>query len=97
MAERRSYLMLRITDGNLLNETAILHLEGEVIGPWVLELRRSCERWLASGRSLILDLAEVSFIDRNGIALFQELMSREVKLINCSPFLIEQLKAAISG
>jgi ABC-type transporter Mla MlaB component len=89
--------MLRITDGNLSNEAATLHLEGEVMGPWVLELRRSCERWLASGHSLILDLAEVSFIDRNGIALFQELMSRQVKLINCSPFLIEQFKAATSG
>lgn len=88
--------MLKITDQNLSDEGATLHLEGEVIGPWVMELRRSCEQGLASRHRLILDLAGVSFIDRNGIALIQELMNHQVRLINCSPFLTEQLKAAMS-
>jgi ABC-type transporter Mla MlaB component len=88
--------MLKITDGQLSDQTATLHLEGEVLGPWVLELRRACEQWLADHHQLILDLAGVSFIDRDGIALFQELMNHQVRLINCSPFLTEQLKAVMS-
>jgi ABC-type transporter Mla MlaB component len=87
--------MLKITDQNLSDASATLRLEGEVIGPWVMELRRSCEARLESGRRLILDLAGVSFIDRNGMALFRELMTHEVQFINCSPFLTEQLKAAM--
>ena len=72
----------------------ILRLEGRVIGPWVDELRRSCEPVLASGARLTLDLFEVSFIDRDGIDLFRSLREREVALTNCSPFVAEQLKAS---
>jgi ABC-type transporter Mla MlaB component len=88
--------MLKITDQNSSDDGTTLHLEGEVIGPWVMELRRSCEQELERGRRLILNLAGVSFIDRHGLALIQELMTYQVQLINCSPFLTEQLKAALS-
>jgi ABC-type transporter Mla MlaB component len=63
-----------------------------MIGPWVVEVRRCCEEFLAKGRRLALDLANVSFVDRDGIVLLQELVGRRVALVNCSPFLVEQLK-----
>jgi len=88
--------MLRISERCLSNQAAALRLEGRVIGPWVLEARRSCEKFLAHGRRLTLDLAEVSFVDRDGIALLRELMGRQVTFVNCSPFLTEQLKEDVS-
>ena len=84
--------MLRITEENLNGKAARVRLEGQVVGPYVMEVRRSCEKLLNNGRSLALDMGDVSFVDRNGITLFKELISRHVSLVNCSPFLTEQLK-----
>jgi hypothetical protein len=46
------------------------------------------------GASPTLDLADVSFADRQGIVLLKELKSRHVALVNLSPFLALQLQDA---
>ena len=46
---------------------------------------------VGTGR-LVLDFAEGSFIDADGVALFRELTARRVLVTNCSPFVAEQLK-----
>ena len=89
--------MLKITPVANGTDAPILRLEGVVIGPWVEELRRSCEGILAASEWLTLDLTSVSFIDREGIELFRTLRSRHVVLSNCSRFVQEQLKASIAG
>jgi ABC-type transporter Mla MlaB component len=94
--ESRSDRMLRISEVNVSDGATTLRLEGRVVGPWVLEARRSCEKFLAEGRRLTLDLAEVSFADREAIVLLQDLMGRQVAFVNCSPFLTEQLKNYVS-
>jgi hypothetical protein len=71
---------------------AVLQLEGQVIGPWIDELRHTCDRLLAS-RTLTLDLAHVSFVERRGVELLRGLRARGVPLLHCSPFVAEQLKA----
>ena len=71
---------------------AVLRLEGQIIGPWVDELHRTCDR-LLGGRALTLDLSHVSFVERRGIELLRELGDRGVPLIHCTPFVAEQLKA----
>ncbi len=83
--------MLRITEKAVSDGNATLSLEGRVVGPWVVEVRRVCEGFV--GCKLSLDLAEVSFIDREGVTLFQDLQKCHVSLLNCSAFLLEQLKA----
>jgi len=70
-----------------------LRLEGDVIGLWVDELRRSSEEPLAAGTQLTVDLAGVGFLDREGIELLQELTARGVTVVNASRFVAEQLKA----
>ena len=85
--------MLRITPRPGANGHAVLMLEGSVVGPWVDEVERSCVEVLAQGRSLTLDLAEVSFVDRSGLALFRDLMRQSVTIANCPLFLAEQLRA----
>ena len=85
--------MLRITVVESLNDAVRLRVEGRVTGRWVEELRRSCEvQALSDGVRLLLDLAEVSFVDAAGIALLKELRSRCVTLLSPSPYVAEQLK-----
>ena len=85
--------MLRIQLLDLQDGTATLQLAGRVAGPWVGELRRSCDRILSEGGSLSVDLREVTFVDRDGVELLCGLRGRQVALVNCSPFVAEQLKA----
>ena len=84
--------MLRISLVEAPDETVTLRLAGRVSGPWVEELRRWCEQVLAAGSGLSLDLADVSFVDLDGVALCRSLSDRKVTFLHCSPFVAEQLK-----
>ena len=70
---------------------AVLHLEGQIIGPWVEELQRTCDGLLASG-TIALDLSHVSFVERRGVELLRALGTRGIPLLHCSAFVAEQLK-----
>ena len=69
-----------------------LKLEGRLIGPWVHQLRETCESLLAEKRRVKLDFADVSYADRGGVTLLLNLRTRGVEFVNCSPFLAEELK-----
>lgn len=84
--------MLRISVEELSGQDATLHLEGHLVGPWVEELRLSCEKVRGESKRLTLDLAAVSFVDRDGISLLRRLKTCEVVVTNCSAFLAHQLK-----
>jgi anti-anti-sigma regulatory factor len=83
--------MLKIVVG-MQNGTGTLGAEGQVVGPWVEELRRSSEQLLIAGTRLVIDLNGVSFVDRDGVQLLRSLKSRGVTVVNCSPFVTAQLK-----
>jgi len=72
--------------------TAVLVLEGRLIGPWVEELQRACEEAASTNQRLTLDLRAVSFVDRGGLDLLRRLAGRRARLNNCSPFVAEQLR-----
>jgi ABC-type transporter Mla MlaB component len=84
--------MLRISEMSQSGEGTALRLEGELMGPWVIEVKKACEPFLGNGNPLTLNLADVSLVDRTGIALLRELKRAQVRLVHCSPFLTEQLK-----
>jgi anti-anti-sigma regulatory factor len=86
--------MLRITAVTPMNQVCTLRLEGQLIGPWVKELERSCGEARTNGAGLVLDLAGVSFIDNDGLASLQDLTDGAVTLINPSRFVAQQLKGA---
>ena len=92
LKERRDHTVLRISLVEVPDEAVILRLAGRVSGPWVEELRRWCEQVLASGNGLSLDLADVLFMDLDGVALCRSLRDRKVAFLHCSPFVAEQLK-----
>lgn len=85
--------MLRIVEEQTPDNSIILRLDGRIVGPWVEVLRESCEQLYPTRDKIILDLLGVSFVDYNGVRLLQQLNQRQFALINCSPFLHEQMKA----
>jgi ABC-type transporter Mla MlaB component len=86
--------MLRISATQSGKDHMILRLEGRVAGPWVIELWKACEKVLGEGQTLVLNLAEVSFLDAAAITLLSKVRSQGAKLSECSPFVTEQLKQA---
>jgi len=85
--------MLKIVLDHSPSGSAILSLEGHVIGPWVRELERACGPILASGCRLDLNLRGVSYLSQEGVRLLRTLRDREVGLLHCSAFIAEQLKS----
>ena len=88
--------MLRIVHDNRGCGTT-LHLEGQLIGPWVDELQRIADPILAAGAPLSLDLSSVSFVSREGVRLLWTLRGAQAVLLNCSRFVAEQLKAGVEA
>ena len=87
--------MLRITPIESGNNKVVLRLEGRVSGPWVSELGEACEKVLSLGNILILNLADVSFLDTAGSDLLNSIRARGVELTDCSMFVTEQLKSLL--
>jgi len=88
--------MLKISVNEFEGSVVTLRLEGQIVGAWICELDRACERMLTAGRKVVLDLGDVTFIDRPGLALLGSLSQDAVKLAHCSPFQKEQLRLASS-
>lgn len=86
--------MLRISATTAIDGSTTLRLEGRIVGAWIGELGDACNRLLGEGRVLTLDLADVSLIERPGLALLASLSARGVILVRCSPFQEAQLKQA---
>ncbi len=85
--------MLKISEPTAKHATT-LKLEGRLIGPWVQQLRETCEARLAGARRVRLDLTDLAYADRSGVSLLIDLRAHGAELVNCSPFLAEELKSA---
>lgn len=89
--------MLRATIVESSDNAVTLRVEGRMAGRWVEELRAACElQGINDGIRLILDLAEVSYVDAAGIEFLKELKGRCVTLLSPSPLVAEQLKSVES-
>jgi anti-anti-sigma factor len=93
--------MLKISRVSESDSPLVLRLEGQVTGPWVDELRRTCDEAVPNNgsevRQLVLDLAGVSFLDTSGIALLRQLVTDHVSITNSSVFIAEQLREVSDG
>jgi anti-anti-sigma regulatory factor len=88
--------MLRIAEEKATDGSIILRLDGRISGPWVEVLRASCEHTSQATGQITLDLLGVSFADHIGLRFLQQLDQRQFALINCSPFLLEQMKSPVT-
>jgi anti-anti-sigma regulatory factor len=79
--------MLKLTLVQEDEKAVTLKLEGRIIGQWVNELKKECERCMGRGNRLILDLSGVTFVDVQGIRMLRAVCGDQVKLIGCSLFL----------
>src|SRR5881397_683798 len=84
--------MMRITRVPGTDGVARLHIEGRLTGDGVKELAASCEAYLAVRHPLLLDVADVTFVDREGLDLLEAVVRRGAALRGCSPFLDELLR-----
>jgi len=85
--------MLRITVVESSRSAVTLRVEGRIAGPWVEELRTTCNVHTDPDQvQLYLDLEDVSFADSSGMALLKELRDQGVALSRVSPFLTELFK-----
>lgn len=75
--------MLRIYIHDQVPVTSFV-LEGKLVGPWVEELEKCWETALAAHpkRTMLVDLADVSFIDGDGRALLGRMRQQGVKLLS---------------
>jgi len=85
--------MLKIEHDTTRPAELTLRLAGEITGPWVGELRRVADAVLDMGTTLVVDLADVAFVDLEGVAVLGRLADRRAVLVNGSPFVTELLKA----
>ncbi len=89
--------MLKISIQEAEGSKLTLLLAGRIANSEVEQLRSSSRQVLEDRGTLTLDLAGVSFIDRNGIALIHSLEDQNVEVINASPFVAEQLKRKMTA
>lgn len=84
--------MLRIEKVGEDAATVTLRLEGRVVAQWVTALEEECQRVPRGPKRLILDVAGVTFIDRDGVAMLGKMNGKRVQVVNYSPFLQELLR-----
>jgi hypothetical protein len=75
--------MLRIYIHDEVPVTSFV-LEGKLVGPWVKELEKHWESAAAANtsRMMLVDLADVSFIDPEGRVLLARMRQKGVKLLS---------------
>ena len=86
--------MLKISIISDSDQAIQFQLEGKLVGPWVEELQRISNKALSHQKAVSLDLEKVWFVDPRGVTLLRDLARRQVSQVNCSQFVIQQLKEA---
>ena len=89
--------MLRIYVHDQVPMTSFV-LEGKLVGPWVKELENCWETALVAcpSRTMLVDLADVSFIDAEGRALLARMRQKGVRLLSAG-VLINAIVAEIDA
>lgn len=83
--------MLRISVSEQDPSCRVIKLEGKLLQAWVDEVRRVCVE-AEEGSLPSLDLSGLSFVDRHGAEMLQQLLRRGVRIRACSPFVAELLR-----
>jgi len=80
--------MLRISKLESQSESgATLRIEGQLVGPWVEELRTVCDKATGKGKRVGLDCSGIVFADADGISLLRAVRHKGLRLLNCSRFI----------
>ena len=91
--------MLRIAINDTASEQRWI-LQGQLAGPWVPELRSSWDKTQSGrqGRKCVVDLSDVTFIDKSGEKMLRAMMKEGAQFIACgvcAKHVLENLDRAI--
>jgi anti-anti-sigma regulatory factor len=86
--------VLKIFITDTIDQLVMLRLDGRISGRWVELLQGTCKVPLRKGTRVSIDLKNVSFADRDGIALLMDLKERGFELLNPSPFIAGQIESS---
>jgi anti-anti-sigma regulatory factor len=89
--------MLKVTVLNGGSESRI-KVEGKLFAPWVSELASAWEQALqaGSGKKIVVDLSEMTFIDADGKAILLSFIDQGASLVArgiCNEHIVEELKS----
>ncbi len=76
--------MVRITTMAEDAQSVRLKVEGRVVGEWVSELDHFCTGFLVQNKMIVLDLSDVSYIDRRGIDVLKKVPADKVHIQGAS-------------
>jgi RNA polymerase sigma-70 factor (ECF subfamily) len=79
-------MSLKITDLSETPELVTLQIEGRLTADVVAELQATCAAPLRSGTPVVLQLADVSFVDAASVDELRDLERRGCVLVGCSDF-----------
>src|SRR5439155_13071237 len=82
--------MLRLTRTQERPHQITLKAEGRMVAEWVDLLEAECLELASGERQVLLDLGDVSYLDRRAVLMLRELTNRRISIVNCSP-LVEEL------
>jgi hypothetical protein len=83
--------MLKITQIDGQDSTQTFKLEGKLLAPWVAEVRTVCTLHDGRSRRRSLDLSGLTFVDRAGMKLLEDLIRDGLTVSACSGFVAELL------
>jgi anti-anti-sigma regulatory factor len=70
----------------------VLKLEGKIIEQWAALLDGECRAFLRNHKTLLLDCAEVNFLDARGVDVLRSLPSNKVTIIGAPGIVTELLR-----
>ena len=82
--------MLRIERVDEESGKTTVRATGRLTGPWVAEFERAVSDY-PTDAPVVIDLTDVSFVDRAGISLLRMLRNRTHVKLRCSAFVAEQI------
>jgi hypothetical protein len=86
----RGCSVLKITQEFRTNGMVAIKLEGEILEPWVGDLRKACSE--PDADRLSLDLTAISYVDGAGAQLLREVVSAGAHVAACSSYIRELLR-----
>ena len=89
--------MLRLTQTSHGTDDIVLTVEGRIVSDWADVLEQECLDLLDRGTHVVLDIGQVSYLDRRGVRVLRELLQKRLTIRNGTPLVEELLQESIDA